>query len=371
MSAWYNIIIELDNRFKRLKGKIKTDNLIFSKKFTLENITCHTIFIDICFKDIDNETPNETYGFINGFNICLFEINAPPFINYESSSIKKSLEKTNRPPYAQNIQIQELKLEKTKLETEKTKLETEKTKLETEKEQLEKDIIKQLEQQIQQQQKLQELEEKLKQTQAEKLTLSDDKLQTEKELTEAQTAQAVQTTKLQQELEAKTILLLEIKKELTAAQTAQEAKTKLLLEINKDLGEAHEKQKELLAQIREVKAKAIDEDEEEEKEEKFRSLLMSDAELWLTEVEPHLETLKRQKSELLVNKEDMKELEVPVYNENIQEGLNELSWNKKYLKKGKETEQKYFTYKNKFNQSKYYDKYLKYKLKYNQLKEKI
>jgi hypothetical protein len=32
---------------------------------------------------------------------------------------------------------------------------------------------------------------------------------------------------------------------------------------------------------------------------------------------------------------------------------------------------KYLTYKNNFNQSKYYEKYLKYKLKYNQLKEKL
>jgi len=32
---------------------------------------------------------------------------------------------------------------------------------------------------------------------------------------------------------------------------------------------------------------------------------------------------------------------------------------------------KYLTYKNNFNQSKYYEKYLKYKLKYNQLKEKF
>ena len=33
--------------------------------------------------------------------------------------------------------------------------------------------------------------------------------------------------------------------------------------------------------------------------------------------------------------------------------------------------EKYLTYKNNVNQSKYYQKYFKYKLKYNQLKEKF
>ena len=85
MSTWCEIIIELNNRFDSLKEKINTSNLKFSEEFTLQNITCHTIFIDICFKLIDYET----YGLINGYNICLFEISAPPFIiNYESSSIK-------------------------------------------------------------------------------------------------------------------------------------------------------------------------------------------------------------------------------------------------------------------------------------------
>jgi hypothetical protein len=37
----------------------------------------------------------------------------------------------------------------------------------------------------------------------------------------------------------------------------------------------------------------------------------------------------------------------------------------------KNVSHKYLTYKNNFNQSKYYEKYLKYKLKYNQLKEKL
>jgi hypothetical protein len=44
------------------------------------------------------------------------------------------------------------------------------------------------------------------------------------------------------------------------------------------------------------------------------------------------------------------------------------SYHKRQMLKGK---QKYLTYKNNFNQSKYYEKYLKYKLKYNQLKEKL
>jgi hypothetical protein len=43
-------------------------------------------------------------------------------------------------------------------------------------------------------------------------------------------------------------------------------------------------------------------------------------------------------------------------------------YHKRQMLKGK---QKYLTYKNNFNQSKYYEKYLKYKLKYNQLKEKF
>ena len=324
MSTWYNIIIELDKRFESLKKKINTDNLIFSEEFTLENITCHTIFIDICFKDIDYETYNEPYGFSNGFNICLFEINAPPFIiNYESSLIKKNLEKTNRTQYTQNIKIQKLTLEKTKLKEEKTKLEEEKIKLERE-------IKTQLDEQIEQLQKLQELEEQLKQTLKENLTLSGDKLKAKKELTEAQTAQAVQIKILQQELEYKETLLLGIKK---------------------DLYEAHEEHEKIFAQIRKAKETAQEKEEEEKEEEEFMSRLSSEADLWFAEQEQdkYAESI------------------------DIQKYKNELGWEekKKYLKKGKETEQKYFTYKNKFNQSKYYDEYLKYKLKYNQLKEKF
>ena len=329
MSTWCEIIIELNNRFDSLKEKINTSNLKFSEEFTLQNITCHTIFIDICFKLIDYET----YGLINGYNICLFEISAPPFIiNYESSSIKKSLEITNRSQYTQNIKIHKLTLEKTQLEEEKIKLERDKTILEIEK-------IKEQIEQIEQLKKLEELNEQLKQTLKENVTLTGDNLkakkeltEAKKELTEAQNAQAVQIKILQQELEEKETLLLGIRN---------------------DLYEAHEGQKKIVAQIKkaqkEAKEKEEEEEEEEKKEKELMSHLNSEADLWFAEID------QDKYAEII----------------DIQDYKNELDWEKKYLKKGKETEQKYFTYKNKFNQSKYYDEYLKYKLKYNQLKEKF